>query len=360
MTTPAAQPWFPRAIWWSACLAAILAGAVPARALRADGQPLAAPEPIAAASTSARIAPGSAVRTGDAPIVPLPPFAPTVVERIAVIGASASDGFGVAIRSNDEQPMRTELVDARDVIRAAARSRDGLVAQYANMMFFRDPARVGNDEVTRALATQPTLVLGADFLFWYAYGSGRIGASPIRVEADRDALFEVGLAELDRIVDAKVPLVVGNLPDIRHAKATMLAPSQVPEPPTIERLNARLTEWANTRPTVRVLDVAAVERSSSSGLPIRIGAGEWDPTRDGRLMQRDRLHPAFPGLVALVERAMQCAIGPASCTERFDFTPSVVRSRILVPRSRWISAHASRTRRAHPRPASTASPAATS
>jgi hypothetical protein len=60
-----------------------------------------------------------------------------------------------------------------------------------------------------------------------------------------------------------------------------------------------------------------------------VGRVQWDPAKQGPVMQRDRLHPAFPGLVALTERTMECAIGDAACRERFDFTPQDVKVRIL-------------------------------
>ena len=66
-----------------------------------------------------------------------------------------------------------------------------------------------------------------------------------------------------------------------------------------------------------------------AGEPVRVGSVRWDPTKHGPVMQRDRLHPAFPGLVALTERTMECAIGDAACREQFDFTPQDVKARIL-------------------------------
>jgi hypothetical protein len=196
-------------------------------------------------------------------------------------------------------------------------------------MFFSDPIARGEDAITRALGTSPTLLLAADFLFWYAYGGGGIGKTPIRTEADRASLFERGLAQLDRVVAAGVPLVVGNLPDMRASKGRMMAAMQLPEAATLDALNARLAEWVRAKPAVRLLPLTAVTDETRSGEPIRIGSFEWDPGRHGPVMQRDRLHPAFPGLVALTQRTMECAIGDAACRERFDFTPQDVKARIL-------------------------------
>jgi hypothetical protein len=292
---------------WSACLAVVLVGAAPTASIGADG-----PTGPGVASTAA------------------PLFEPSVTERIAVVGASASDGFGVAVSNGSAKPFKAELVDMRDVLLAAARpGTTRLVAHYATGMFFSDPVVRGEDAITRALDTKPTLLLAADFLFWYAYGGGGIGKTPIRTEADRASLFERGLAQLDRVVAAGVPLVVGNLPDMRASKGRMLAAMQLPELATIDSLNARLLDWVKGKSRVRVLSLARVNDETRSGEPIRVGRVQWDPAKQGPVMQRDRLHPAFPGLVALTERTMECAIGDAACRERFDFTPQDVKARIL-------------------------------
>jgi hypothetical protein len=301
------QPWLPRVLTWSACLAVVLVGAAPTASIGADG-----PTGPGVASTAA------------------PLFEPSVTERIAVVGASASDGFGVAVSNGSAKPFKAELVDMRDVLLAAARpSTTRLVAHYATGMFFSDPVVRGEDAITRALDTKPTLLLAADFLFWYAYGGGGIGKTPIRTEADRASLFEQGLVQLDRVVTAGVPLVVGNLPDMRASKGRMMAAMQLPEAATLDALNARLAEWVRAKRAVRLLPLTAVTDETRSGEPIRIGSFEWDPGRHGPVMQRDRLHPAFPGLVALTQRTMECAIGDAACRERFDFTPQDVKARIL-------------------------------
>jgi hypothetical protein len=305
------HPWFPRTLCWSACLAVVMVGAASARTLRADGQPTPATATLAADSASA-------------------PFNPSVTKRIAVIGASASDGFGVAVSNGSATPFKAELVDMRDVLLAAAKpGTTDLVAHYATGMFFSDPVVRGEDAITRALETKPTLVLGADFLFWYSYGGGGIGRTPIRSEDDRVTLFEQGLAQLDRIVAARVPLVIGNVPDMRASKGRMMAAMQLPEEATLKRLNDRLAAWTKGKALVRLLSLSSVTDETRSGEPIRVGSVQWDPSKQGPVMQRDRLHPAFPGLVALTERTVECAIGDDACRERFDFTPQDVKARIL-------------------------------
>ncbi|MBM4109771.1 MAG: hypothetical protein FJ254_00225 [Phycisphaerae bacterium] len=348
MISHAANAWLPRTLWWSACLAVVVAGAAPVRALRADGQPAAvsnAPSatsaPNAPSATSAPNAPSApdaldaldapdASNAPSAPNSPSAPFEPSVTKRIAIVGASASDGFGVAVSNGSATPFKAELVDLRDVLLAAAKpGTTELVAHYATGMFFSDPIVRGEDEISRALAVKPTLLIGADFLFWYAYGGGGIGKSPIRSEDDRASLFELGLAQLDRVVAAGIPLVVGNLPDMRAAKGRMLAAMQLPQDATLTRLNERLADWAKDKPLVRILSLAHVLDETRSSEPVRVGSVQWDPKKQGPLMQRDRLHPAFPGLVALTERTMECAIGDAACRERFDFAPKDVKTRIL-------------------------------
>jgi hypothetical protein len=288
-----------------------MVGAASARTLRADGPR----------------APAAATEATDSAFAP---FAPSVTKRIAVIGASASDGFGVAVSNGSATPFKAELVDMRDVLLAAAKpGTTELVAHYATGMFFSDPVVFGEDTITRALETKPTLVLGTDFLFWYAYGGGGIGKTPIKSEGDRATLFERGLVQLERITAADIPLVIGNLPDMSASKGRMMSAMQLPEKATLTMLNERLVAWAKGKPLVRLLSLSSVMNETRSGEPIRVGSVRWDPAKQGPVMQRDRLHPAFPGLVALTERVMECAIGDDACRERFDFTPQDVKARIL-------------------------------
>jgi hypothetical protein len=215
------------------------------------------------------------------------------------------------------------------LLAAAKPGTTELVAHYATGMFFSDPVVFGEDTITRALETKPTLVLGTDFLFWYAYGGGGIGKTPIKSEGDRAVLFEQGLAQLDRVITAGIPLVIGNLPDMSASKGRMLSAMQLPEEATLTMLNERLVAWAKGKPLVRLLSLSSVMNETRSGEPIRVGSVRWDPAKQGPVMQRDRLHPAFPGLVALTERTVECAIGDDACRERFDFTPQDVKARIL-------------------------------
>lgn len=331
MSISPAHSWLPRALWWSACLGAVLFVAAPVRGLRAGDQPasLARVPHATQARADAPLATDGADAASAVSGAPAP-FNPSVTKRIAVIGASASDGFGVAVSNGSAEPFKAELVDMRDVLLAAAKpGTTDLIAHYATGMFFSDPVARGEDAVTRALQTKPTLLLATDFLFWYAYGGGGIGKTPIRSEGDRAVLFEQGLAQLDRVIAAGVPLVVGNLPDMRASKGRMMAAMQLPEEATLKALNERVASWVQGKPRVRLLSLLRVIEETRSGEPIRVGSVQWDPTKQGPVMQRDRLHPAFPGLVALTERTMECAIGDDACRERFDFTPKNVKARIL-------------------------------
>ena len=69
-------------------------------------------------------------------------------------------------------------------------------------------------------------------------------------------LLERGLAQLNRIVDAGVPLVVGDVPDMSLAVGKMLSKAQMPKLETITLANERIRAWAKDKPRVAILPLA--------------------------------------------------------------------------------------------------------
>ncbi len=152
-------------------------------------------------------------------------------QRVAVLGASVSAGFfGTPIATVlDESIAETHEVE-----------------NLADLYFFRSPVENGKAHVDAALAFDATLVVAVDILFWYVYVSG----------ADLDyrlARLERGLRNLERI---EVPLVIGDIPDMRRAKTWMLPPEVVPPAEHLKAVNARIRAWARDRSNVHVVPLA--------------------------------------------------------------------------------------------------------
>ena len=248
----------------------------------------------------------------------MPPSAPaaraagidaaTLFARVHVIGASASAGFGVRAPGKREPGARTMALTL-DRIGECARLSAGEVTGDATSFFFTDPCGIGKDQVGAALGRdpRPTLVVADDFLFWFTYGALDAERKPVSDESQRLALLDRGLAELDRVVAAGIPLVVGDVPDMFEAVGRMLTAAQTPKPATLSTANARIRQWAAGKPRVAVMPLAQLAADLRSGKPFVAGRRSWSEESDGPLLQKDRLHPTFAGTVAMLARTEQSA-----------------------------------------------------
>ena len=236
---------------------------------------------------------------------PAPIVAGHLYDRIAVVGASASDGFGVSVRADAPPvdltakkpiPIRMNL---SDVLRYAATSQRVIMHHYSSGFFFANPGPTGQGEIYRALKIKPTLVLGLDFLFWYVYGTVTAEGKPMTTGADRFSNLELGLEQLDRIVSAGIPLVIADIADMHDAIGKMLSENQVPDIDTIEKVNARIMEWVKARPLVKIMPLAQILETLKKGGSIDLAGKSWNPAELGALLQDDQLHPTFAGTVVI-------------------------------------------------------------
>lgn len=232
----------------------------------------------------------------------------TLYARVMVIGASASAGFGVPspVPRSPGAPARTMTLAA---VAQASRLGAAEVEGDASGFFFMDPVAVGSRQVDAVLgrSPRPTIVFACDFLFWFTYGALSADRSPIREEPQRLALLERGLALVDRIAAAGIPVVVGDLPDMSAAVGRMLSRAQMPRRETLDAANLRIAGWAAGKPLVAVMPLSELIEDLREGTPFLAGRREWSEPADGPLIQRDRLHPTFAGTVALIARTEQAA-----------------------------------------------------
>ncbi len=252
--------------------------------------------------------------------------APDPLARVVTVGASLTAGFG-------------SWLPLRDVLQAALPDDAPRIRSHHDVMFFSRPTTIGQRQIDRALAAKPTLVVAADFLFWYGYGYQWVREEPepnhIRFRRPtgeesaklRLEKLEIGLAQLDRV---PCPIVVGDFPNMAGAHPWMIRPAQIPEASTLAKLNARVRAWAAERPRVHLLPLA----SSVD----RLRAGEWVVTPPGgttpvsldatSALQWDRLHPTRLGVVYLSEifvDSMRDALGLAPERLRLDVPRTIDR-----------------------------------
>lgn len=220
------------------------------------------------------------------------PGAAIRLDRPAVIGASATSGFGLDVNMADGLVLALGL--ERDAILDGGRG-----------FFFLDPAGTGASLVGEVQAFGPSAVVAVDYLFWFAYG--RHGG----VEA-RLASLERGLDLLDEI---QAPIIVSTLPNMEASIGRMLSRPIVPRPAALARLNGRIAGWAAERPRVLIFDLPDLMGHLKTREPVLIAGRAW-PVREGvEYIQSDHLHPTVPGMAviicALIEQlSPECPLDP--------------------------------------------------
>lgn len=266
------------AAWLGVLGAAVLAGTA------SSTTPPPVPPSAATAAPAAAPATGRAAWLGDGDL-----------DRVVVIGASVTYGFASFVVDG---PPGTAPTWVRFHHALTASLETGTVAaNHSSALFFQDPLSVGRQAVASTLREAPSLVVGIDFLFWYGYGpTGRTPGTDDDLER-RQARLERGLDELERL---GVPVLVGDLPDMRDSNLRMLPARFRPSAEHLALLNQRILDWAEERSSVRIFDLGRMVEGLRGGE--RYGVPEGI-----ELMQGDGLHPTPDGLL-VVARAVAARI----------------------------------------------------
>jgi hypothetical protein len=197
-----------------------------------------------------------------------------------ILGASVSAGF-----QDFEGKMHPLSAPWNAIVAKTGRS----AASFADAMFFLEPAGSGSRQVRSALAKDPTLVLAADFLFWYGYGE-------FKSDDDRQARLRQGLDELARF---GCPVVAGDLPDVSPGIGKMIRASQVPSKDSLRKLNETVTGWAAARKNVTLLPLSGILPKLYKGEPLETRGNRWAEGEAKRLLHSDLLHLTEEGTAAL-------------------------------------------------------------
>ncbi|NBX25147.1 MAG: hypothetical protein EBQ99_03730 [Planctomycetes bacterium] len=261
------------------------------------------------------------------------PSRPDPLAHVVVMGASVSDGFGVRLRATLPDGSRpTHQVALADLIEAAARDGNIRVESLATETYFLQPEATARRTVAAALNAKPTLVIAIDWLFWNAYGTRGTGGKPMRTCEDRMALLETALNRLDQLAKSGVPMVMGDLPDMKAAiGGGMLDQSMVPSGECLKQLNDRVKAWSRAHPNVVIVQLSELVRCTQAGDPVTACGQVWSQARLGPLLQQDKLHPTLVGSMAVLAMAIDGAqrVTGQPVTGRFDLDPSSVRSKLL-------------------------------
>jgi hypothetical protein len=258
--------------------------------------------------------------------------APAPLRKIVVIGASVSDGFGVRLRTQQEDGRQPVVgVNVANLLQAAAREPGMQVVSHASSGYFSDPVRFARDSVRKTKQDAPTLVLAIDWMFWNAYGLRGKDSGRLQTCDDRLALLESACATLQPLAESGVPIVLGDLPDMQLAvEGGMLSQAMVPDADCLRRLNEQLCAWTGRYPNIALLDLAALVRNVIDGKPVRACNRDWCETDLGPLLQRDRLHPTLNGTLAVVAAALDAADRrtDGAASRAFDLNPATIRERV--------------------------------
>ena len=250
------------------------------------------------------------------------------LERVAVIGASVSWGYGAHIPFQADGYVHRELVHFSDVLEASLADEHDIEHHDANMAFFNSPVIIGRRLARNARELKPSMVLALDFLFWYGYGSHGIDRTVHQDSESRLALLEAGLSQLDSF---DCPVFVFDFPDMSPAVGRVLRESQVPTPEELVMLNERLHEWAAEHDNVSVLEVTRLTEQMRADTGFTIEELTYPPGSMSRLMQRDKLHPTADGDIALAQFVLRRIDALMDSIDEDDYfqDPKHVRERLV-------------------------------
>lgn len=248
--------------------------------------------------------------------------APERIRKIAAVGASATDGFGITVMRESAFGLVPSGWSLAKSIRASS-DNSVVVSDLGSGLFFLTPHRFGESFMKRAIRAKPDLLLAVDFLFWFSYGTIGVDNSIMKTPDERMKMLDVGLDLLDQYDG---PIIVGNIPDMSQAIGRMLSRSQVPGPRTLEKLNARIQTWVDERPRAHLFPLAELMEQLKTGTPFSIGDQAWSSEDLKKVLQRDRLHPTIEGQVALIQQLDEVF----EQTELIEIRPELETDRVIL------------------------------
>lgn len=254
------------------------------------------------------VAPAIATGSGDTAAADAKSSAASVTLRLdkaMVVGASVSAGFmaqwNVTLPPPKGSPQgmpgreRMMPINLADVLGAMSADPSARPVSVATEWFFSSPEEAARTQIGEVQKRGPELVFAIDYLFWRMYG--------LLIEDDPDkrmAWLEEGLSRLDSI---NVPMIVGDIPDMRHADR-MLVPMQVPSKETLARANERIRKWAGGRKNVVLVPLSETVSGILGGRSVTFGGVEMDNADARGLFTIDGLHATPEGLAVIADDAL--------------------------------------------------------
>ena len=260
------------------------------------------------------------------------------LSRIAVIGASMSDGFGVRVSTTLPDGKKiSEGVNLSELVKAACKDPTVVVSNYTSSLYFMNPARTAKSSATRACGANaqemPTCVLAVDWLFWNGYGVSNVRGEKLSGDTERMELLDNALACLEPMCAANIPIVLGDFPDMHSAiGGGMISAPMVPSVECLAALNARVAQWALTKKNVCVVSLSKLTQDLVQKKSIHAAGRDWDAQTLGPLLQKDRLHPTFAGTVTVLAATLDALDTKTdnAAQKCFEIDPTVLRERFVA------------------------------
>ncbi len=211
--------------------------------------------------------------------------------RLHVIGASVSGGFKDGPMSGAKE--LGDSVTLQHVLKqwCGEHGRATTHNPLEMVSMFTDPPRIGGEQIQGVQKAKADVVVAIDFPFWFAYGPVAGDEGPAR----QDKLTE-GMALLAKL---QMPVLIGDLPDMRGAAVRQLRPSWIPSPEVLKELNEQLAAFVKTHKNFHFVPLAELVRTmkdQGAVLPLPEGPLQTAP---GALLQGDRLHATRLGMALL-------------------------------------------------------------
>lgn len=248
---------------------------------------------------------------------------PTVrIERAAVIGASASAGFGLAKEVAGG-------ADITDLFLAAAPDLFGELRDLSDEFFFQNPGGYLDDAVETLRSYDPDLIIGVDVQFWFGYGQKSMDLRVTHLEQCLAALKE--LAD-----DVEAQVLIGDFPDVRDASFIFMPPIYEPDDATLAELNETVRAWCEAQERFDLVPMGAFVDRLKAGEPIELRGRSFDTSDQDVWLQQDRLHPTLFGTAALALLALDVLERSADLAARgvelgVEWEPSVVADTLRTP-----------------------------
>ena len=215
----------------------------------------------------------------------------SILDRVVVTGASVTAGYGVTT-----PPIAGDLgayqVTMQHIMEGMITSEHEEVMIFGDLMFFQHSKENATAYIEQIKEYKPSLVIGVDFLFWFGHGT-----PPTDCDVPTYRMEKLNFA-LNLLEKLNVPVVIGNLPDVRNAIGKMLSNNQVPSKELLVQMNKRIHSWGTEHENVSIIDVFTLWNKLLHDEEIVLVEHTWPAGSREKLLQKDMLHTTFEGTVA--------------------------------------------------------------